>query len=160
MEAGEYVPDDITIRMVTEWIGAPGQKEGFILDGFPRTTAQAEALDQAVESTGGIDRVMYIKVPEDELIRRLTGRLVCRDCQTPYHLDSAPPTLEGRCDRCGGELYQRDDDKREVVERRLEVYEQQTEPVIDHYRRTGRFVEIDGVGTTEEVERALIADAA
>ena len=160
MEAGEYVPDDITIRMVTEWIGASEQKEGFVLDGFPRTIAQAEALDQAVEGTGGIDRVIYIRVPRDELIRRLTGRLVCRGCQTPYHIDSAPPTVEGKCDRCGGELYQRDDDKRKVVERRLEIYEQETELVIDYYRKSGKFAEIDGVGTTEEVERALIADAA
>ena len=160
MEAGEYVPDDITIRMVTEWIGAPEQEAGFVLDGFPRTIGQAEALDGAVEGAGGIDRVVNIRVPRDELIRRLTGRLVCRACQTPYHVDSAPPSVEGKCDRCGGELYQRDDDKRDVVERRLEVYRQETELVIEYYRKMGNFAEIDGVGTTEEVGQALIADAA
>lgn len=160
MEAGEYVPDDITIRMVMEWISAPSQAKGFVLDGFPRTSAQAEALDRGVASLGGIDHVLYMAVPRDELVRRLTGRLVCRVCQSPYHVDSAPPEVEGECDRCDGELYQRPDDGREVVERRLQVYEKETEPVIDYYRRTGKFASIDATGTTEEVEQALTAATA
>ena len=160
MEAGEYVPDDITIQMVMEWVSAPSQGKGFVLDGFPRTTGQAEALDRGVVSLGGIDHVLYMAVPRDELVRRLTGRLVCRVCQSPYHVDSAPPEVEGECDRCDGELYQRPDDGREVVERRLQVYEKETEPVIDYYRRTGKFASIDATGTTEEVERALNAATA
>ena len=160
MEAGEYVPDDITIRMVMEWVSAPPQAKGFVLDGFPRTSAQAEALDRGVASLGGIDHVLYMAVPRDELVRRLTGRLVCRVCQSPYHVDSAPPEVEGECDRCDGELYQRPDDGREVVERRLQVYEKETEPVIDYYRRTGKFASIDATGTTEEVEQALTAATA
>ena len=95
MEAGEYVPDDITIQMVMEWVNAPSQAGGFVLDGFPRTSGQAEALDRGVASLGGIDQVVYMAVPRDELMRRLTGRLVCRGCQTPYHIDSAPPAVEG-----------------------------------------------------------------
>jgi adenylate kinase len=160
MEAGEYVPDDITIQMVMEWVNAPSQAGGFVLDGFPRTSGQAEALDRGAASLGGIDQVVYMAVPRDELMRRLTGRLVCRGCQTPYHIDSAPPAVEGKCDRCGGELYQRKDDGRDVVERRLQVYEQETEPVIDYYRRTGKFTSIDATGTTEEVKQALAAATA
>ena len=160
MEAGEYVPDDITIRMVMEWVRAPSQTNGFVLDGFPRTSAQAEALDRGVASLGGIDHVLYMAVPRDELVRRLTGRLVCRSCQSPYHVASAPPEVDGKCDLCGGELYERADDGRDVVERRLQVYERETEPVIDYYRGTGKFANIDATGTTEEVERALTAATA
>ena len=160
MEAGEYVPDDITIQMVMEWVSAPSQAKGFVLDGFPRTSGQAEALDLGVTSLGGIDQVVYMAVPLEELVRRLTGRQVCRSCQSPYHVESAPPAVEGQCDRCGGELYERQDDGRDVVERRLQVYERETEPVIDYYRRTGKFASIDATGTTEEVEQALAAATA
>ena len=160
MEAGEYVPDDITIRMVMEWVSAPSQAKGFVLDGFPRTGGQAEALDRGASSLGGIDQVIYMSVPRDELVRRLTGRLVCRGCQLPYHVDSAPPAADGECDRCGGELYQRKDDGRDVVERRLEVYEQETEPVIDYYRLTGKLTNVDAAGTTDEVEQSLAAATA
>ena len=155
MEKGEYVPDEVTIGMVMEWIDAPEQSAGFVLDGFPRTLAQAEALDKGVAEAGGIDRVIYIRVARDELIRRLTGRLVCPKCQTPYHAVSAPPTVEGECDHCGEELYQREDDRPEVLGHRLKVYERETAPVIEYYRRSANLKEIDGEGTTEEVERAL-----
>ncbi len=160
MEAGEYVPDDITIQMVMEWVSAPSQAKGFVLDGFPRTSGQAEALDLGVTSLGGIDQVVYMAVPREELVRRLTGRQICRSCQSPHHVESAPPAVEGQCDRCGGELYERQDDGRDVVERRLQVYERETEPVIDYYRRTGKFASIDATGTTEEVEQALAAATA
>lgn len=159
MEKGEYVPDEVTIGMVMEWIDAPEQSAGFVLDGFPRTLAQAEALDKRVADAGGIDRVIYIRVSQGELIRRLTGRLVCRGCQTPYHSVSAPPTIEGECNHCGGELYQREDDRPEVVGHRLKVYERETAPVIEYYRGSGNLEEIDGEGTTEEVERALTVAA-
>lgn len=159
MEKGEYVPDEVTNGMVMEWIDAPEQSAGFVLDGFPRTLIQAEALEKWVEDAGGIDRVIYIKVSRDELIRRLAGRLVCRGCQTPYHAVSAPSTVEGECDHCGGELYQREDDRPEVVGHRLEVYGRETAPVIEYYRGSGNLEEIDGEGTTEEVGRALtVAD--
>ncbi len=160
MKVGEYVPDDVTVRMVMEWIVAPEQAEGFVLDGFPRTIGQAEALDREAEGIGGIDRVIYMEVPRGELVARLTGRQVCRGCQSPYHVGFAPPAVRDVCDRCGGELYQRDDDKIGVVERRLGVYDQETGPVIDHYRRAGKLIGVDGTGTADDVERALSAATA
>ena len=115
MERGVLVPDDVTIKMVMAWIKAPEQVKGFVLDGFPRTLVQANALDREMEGASPIDRVLYIGVSEDELNRRLTGRLICRDCQTPYHRHSSPPKSPDRCNNCGGGLYQREDDKEEAV---------------------------------------------
>ena len=157
MERGVYVPDDVTIGMVREWIDAPEQRRGFVLDGFPRTLAQAEALDTQLESNGGVDRAVYIKLDQEELVRRLSGRLVCRGCQRPYHHESSPPEEPGACDDCGGELYQRDDDRPEVVKTRIEVYLRETEPVVEHYRATGKLREVDGGGSIEEVGQALTA---
>ena len=111
MERGALVPDDITIKMVMEWVNAGQEESGFLLDGFPRTLAQAEALEEALAPTGGIDKTLHITVPMEELVRRLSGRAICRSCQTPYHSESAPPKEPGRCDRCGGDLYTRDDDQ-------------------------------------------------
>ena len=107
MEKGALVPDEITVRMILERISAPDSEGGFVLDGFPRTLEQAEALDRALSGRGeAIDKAVYIKVSNEELIRRLSGRWICRSCQAPYHTISSPPKVEGRCDRCGGELYQ------------------------------------------------------
>ena len=155
MERGVLVPDDVTIRMVMDWINVPGRERGFVLDGFPRTLAQAEALERELEDRGGIDKALYIRVAPDELERRLTGRLVCRGCQTPYHEDSSPPREAGTCDSCGGELYQRGDDKPEAVKKRIQVYADETEPLIEHYCRAGKLEEIDGQGSIETVGRSL-----
>ena len=157
MNQGVYVPDDVTIKMVMEWINDPTHSAGFVLDGFPRTHAQAEALDAEMKSFGGVDRVVFIKVSEDELIRRLTGRLICRNCQTPYHLLFSPPATKGMCDKCGGELYQRDDDKADVVTTRIQIYNRETEPVVDYYRRSSILREVDGEQDVQDVGKAMNA---
>ena len=156
MDKGELVPDDVTIRLVMSWIDAPEQDGGFVLDGFPRTLPQAEALDSALEPSGGLDRVLYVNVAADELVRRLAGRFICPMCQTPYHLIASPPKIEGRCDFEGGVLYQRDDDKPEVVKNRLRVYFDETEPLVGHYRSSGVLREIDGKGTIDAVGAQLV----
>ena len=155
MDRGDLVPDDVTIRLVMSWISAPEQSGGFVLDGFPRTLPQAEALDSALEP-GGIDRVLYVNVAEDELVRRLDGRFICRNCQAPYHAITSPPKEEGKCDDCGGELYQRDDDKADVVKNRLDVYFEETEPLVGHYSRSGVLREINGEGTVDAVGAFLL----
>ena len=155
MERGVYVPDDVTIGMITEWINDPDHAAGFVLDGFPRTQAQAQALDEALSDRGGIDHVVFIRVSDDELVRRLGGRVICTECQRPYNLNSSPPATVGKCDYCVGELYQRDDDKAEVVARRIEVYNQETEPVVDYYRQAGSLSEVDGEQPVDEVATAL-----
>lgn len=159
MERGVLVPDDVTIGMMMEWINAPEQARGFVLDGFPRTLAQAEALDEALADEGGADRILNIKISVDELVRRLSGRSICRQCQRPYHQEFSPPREAGTCDRCGGELYQRDDDKPEAVKIRIKVYLEESEPLVGYYRKTGRLKEVNGEDTIEHVGRALLAAA-
>ena len=153
VEKGLLVPDEIVIKMVLERIA--GNKKGFILDGFPRTIEQARALDQAL-ANGGVDWAVYIKVSREELIRRLGGRWICRQCQRPYHMVSSPPKVSGKCDVCGGELYQRPDDTVETVEKRLEVYFDQTAPLVDYYKEKGKLLEIDGEKSIEEVAQQLM----
>jgi len=160
MDRGDLVPDDVTIAMVRERLRQPDCKQGAILDGFPRTLAQAEGLDRILAEMGRkLDGVLYIAVPDEELVRRLSGRWICRQCQTPYHILFSPPAKEGVCDLCGGELYQRDDDKPETVRARLRVYHQQTAPLIDYYRQAGLLVEVDGTGDIETVSAALLEAA-
>jgi adenylate kinase len=157
MDQGKLVPDEITVAMLLERIAAPDCREGVIFDGFPRTLAQAEALDKALtKQTKTIDKVVYIKVAEEELLTRLSGRWICRQCQTPYHEVTSPPKIKGKCDRCGGELYQRDDDKPATIKERLKVFFAQTAPLIDYYTRTGQLVEVKGVGPIEEVRKAIL----
>ena len=156
MDRGALVPDDVTIRLIMSWISAPDQSGGFVLDGFPRTLPQAEALDSALEPSGGLDRVLYVNVAEDELVRRLAGRFICRICQMPYHEITSPPMKRGECDDCDGELYQRDDDKAEVVKRRLQVYFEETQPLVGHYRSSGVLREVDGEGTVDDVGNLLV----
>ena len=158
MERGDLVPDDVTIRMVMEWVEAHEREGGFLLDGFPRTLAQAEALDRGMVESGGIDRALYINVNTEELFRRLAGRWICRSCQTPYHEQSSPPSVAGKCDRCGGDIYQRDDDNAEAVQKRLGVFFKETEPLVQFYRETGILREVDGVGTVDGVG-AMLLDA-
>ncbi len=157
MERGMLVPDEITIRMVMERMSAPDCETGVILDGFPRNLEQAAALDKALlEQAKAIDKVIYIKVAEEELLQRLSGRWICRNCQTPYHATTAPPRVWGKCDRCGGELYQRPDDTVETVKERLKVYFSQTAPLIDYYSQGGKLLEVNGGGDVDEVSRRII----
>ena len=156
MERGALVPDDVTIRMVIDWISAPEQSRGFVLDGFPRTLGQAEALERELRGGGGIDKVLYIRVSEEKLTRRLLGRLICRECQTPYHRGSLDPEAVGRCDRCGGELYQREDDKPAAVKNRITVYMDQTAPLVQYYQQACKLVQIDGEDSIEGVGHSLL----
>src|SRR4030042_976015 len=157
MEKGLLVPYEITIQMLSERITSPESSQGFILDGFPRTLEQAQALDKALAGEDkAIDKVVYIKVSNQELLRRLSGRWICRQCQTPYHLVSSPPRVAGKCDHCGGKLYQRPDDTRETAEKRLEGYFTQTVPLIDYYQQKGELVEINGEQGIEEVGKELL----
>ncbi len=157
MDKGVYVPDDVTIKMVMEWVDSPDHREGFVLDGFPRTEAQAEALDRELGPDGGLDNVLYISVSREELTKRLGGRLLCSRCQTPYHSQYTPPARPGVCNKCDGDLFQREDDKPEVVAKRIEVYIEETEPVIRYYEQAGKLAKVDGETTIEEVEKALLA---
>ncbi|MEW6306921.1 MAG: adenylate kinase [Verrucomicrobiota bacterium] len=157
MNRGELVPDEITETMVKERLALPDAQGGFILDGFPRTLPQAAALDEILT---GLHRrlagVIYINVSDDEIVARLSGRLICRQCQNPYHVRFKPPAKPGKCDACGGELYQRDDDNPNTVRARLRTFHAQTEPLIDFYRRAGLLVEIPGEGDVNGVAaRAL-----
>jgi len=157
MEKGMLAPDEITIRMVLERLSAPDCESGVVFDGFPRNLEQARALDEALaKQAKAIDRVIYIKVAEEELLKRLSRRWVCRNCQTPYHTIDSPPRVWGKCDQCGGELYQRPDDTDETVKKRLQVYFAQTAPLIDFYTQAGRLIEVNGEGGIDEVGRRII----
>jgi len=157
MEKGMLVPDEITIQMVLERISAPDCEPGVIFDGFPRTLQQAEALDKALAEQGkAIDKVVYIKVPEKELLERLSGRWICRQCQAPYHAVNSPPKVWGKCDQCGGELYQRADDTIKTVKNRLKVYFTETAPLIDYYTQAGKLLEIEGEGGVDEVKGRIV----
>ena len=158
MDKGQLVPDEITIQMVLERLAAPNCAGGAILDGFPRNLAQAKALDKAlVERSQAIDKVVYIAVSEAELLKRLGGRWICRQCQAPYHEVYSPPKVAGKCDRCGGELYQRADDNTETIKQRLKVYFAETSPLIDYYTGSGKLLEIDGEGGAAEVNKRIVA---
>jgi adenylate kinase len=155
-ESGGLVPDEITIGMLLSRLDAPDCAGGCLFDGFPRTLAQAAALDTALNAKDGeIDRVLYIEVPEEELISRVSGRRSCRTCGAVYHELTSPPEKLGVCDRCGGELYQRDDDKEEVVRNRLLVNQEQIEQLLAHYRKQGKLQVVDGNRDIESVNRDL-----
>ena len=156
MERGILVPDDVSIEMVMEWVDSHQHAGGFLLDGFPRTLAQAKALDAALAVNEGIDKVFYIRVQEEELTRRLNGRLICKGCQVPYHTEKAPPKRVGMCNLCNSELYQRDDDKPEAVRKRIQVYIDETEPLVEYYRSVNILQEVDGDNSIEEVSRSLV----
>ena len=153
MNRGALVPDEVVIGIILNKALEFGPEQGFILDGFPRTTQQARALAKTLaEKSRGLDKVVHISVPEEELVRRLGGRFVCRRCQAPDNLEGAaanPPP----CGQCGGELYQREDDRSEAVQRRITVYQQETAPVLDFYREGGLLAEISGVGPVAEINR-------
>lgn len=158
MDRGDLVPDDVTIAMVRDRLSRPDCAKGAILDGYPRTPAQATALNAMLKDLGGmVDVVPYIRVDEEELVRRLSGRWTCKARGHIYHEVSHPPKVRGICDIDGSELYQREDDKRETVQRRIHVYFEQTAPLIDHYRKEGSLMEVDGAQSIEAVTRDLFA---
>lgn len=157
MTAGKLVPDGLVIEMMRERLARPDSANGFILDGFPRTTGQAEALQKTIASNGSrIDHVVSLEVDPAEIVRRLSGRRQCRGCGENFHLSLHPPRKEGRCDRCGGELIQRDDDREEVIRRRLEVYQKETSPLIAYYGERGILRSIKGTGSIEEIFREIV----
>jgi adenylate kinase len=156
MDRGALVPDEVIIGMIAERLRQPDARNGFLLDGFPRTQAQAEGLERLLGDLGRpLERVVYFDVAEPELIRRLTGRRICRACQTAFHLVSAPPRKAGLCDACGGELYQREDDSEATVLNRLRVYARQTAPLLDWYRGKGLLTSVEGEGAIGGIRDAI-----
>lgn len=152
MDAGELVPDEVTINMVRDRLAEPDAGAGFLLDGFPRTTPQAAALDKLLVDLGTtLDLVLELVVDDDEVIRRLSGRRTCRGCGKVWHVEFDAPSQEGRCDRCGAELFQRDDDKPETIATRLREYADKTAPLVDYYGAQSKLVGIDATGPVEDV---------
>lgn len=153
MDAGQLVPDEITIDMVRDRLAEGDAGDGFLLDGFPRTVPQAVALDKllAADLGAGLDLVLELVVDDDEVIRRLSGRRTCRGCGKIWHVEFDPPSRDGVCDRCGSELFQRDDDKPETIAERLRVYARDTAPLVDYYGAQGKLVGIDATGPVEDV---------
>jgi adenylate kinase len=157
MDRGELVPDDVLVGVMEERLQEQDCRRGFILDGFPRTVPQAEALRAMLAShQADLDHVAWIRVPTAELVKRLSGRRTCRNCGALFHVSFDPPKKEGVCDKCGGELFQRDDDREETIKARLKVYEEQTAPLSAFYGARSFLVEIDGVGTAKDVFRRLL----
>jgi adenylate kinase len=158
MDKGELVPDEITIRMILERMDQPDCASGCLFDGFPRTSQQAKALDRALKEWGRtVDKAIYIEVPDEELVKRLSGRWLCRNCQTPYHTTNSPPRTPGKCDKCGGELYQRADDREETVKERINVFLAQTVPVLDYYEKQGKLVKVNGNLGVQRVARDIVS---
>jgi adenylate kinase len=158
MDKGELVPDEITIKMILERINQPGCASGCLFDGFPRTLHQAKVLDEALGEQGkSIDEAIYIEVPNEELVKRLSGRWLCRTCQTPYHLINSPPKTPGKCDKCGGKLYQRSDDREETVKDRLSIFFAQTVPILDYYKKQGKLIRVNGNLGMQGVAREIIS---
>jgi adenylate kinase len=158
MEAGALVPDDLVVRLVADRLSAPDVKSGVLLDGFPRTAAQAEALAAFLVGIG--DRVkccLSLEVSDEALLPRLAGRRMCRNCGAGYHVSFSPPPADGRCGRCGGEIFQRDDDREEIIKNRLEVFHRETNPLTHWYEEHGLLKTIDGEGPIEEVTRRIFA---
>ena len=156
MDAGNYVPDELTIRLVLARLNKPDALTGFILDGFPRTEPQAEALDRDLKSEGrGLDLALYINVPGTIITQRLQGRIICPQCHAIYNVVTHPPKLDLTCDVCGHTLEKRTDETPEVIGTRLEIYEQQTAPLVHYYKERGILREVDGTGTVREVEAGV-----
>ena len=153
MESGQLVPDELVIGIIKERMAQPDCAGGFILDGFPRTVAQAEALDQMGVA---IDRVIEIDVPDEAIVTRMSGRRVCEGCGASYHLTHNPPAAEGVCDKCGGKLVTRKDDDPKTVQQRLETYHRQTQPLVDYYQKAGKLRTIDGNQPLEEASAAIL----
>jgi adenylate kinase len=159
MDAGDLVPDEVTIGMVRDRLAEDDATKGFLLDGFPRTVPQAQVLDaMLLDMSTSLDIVLELVVDDDEVVRRLSGRRTCRQCNRVWHVDFEPTVVETVCDRCGGELYQRDDDREETIRHRLEVYAEQTAPLVGYYAEAGILVGIDATGPVDDVtDRAIRA---
>ncbi len=157
MEQGELVPDEVVDAMMEEWCERLAPERGALFDGFPRTMSQARFLDELLKQFGRtLDAVIYLKVPDDEIVRRLSGRYICRNCQEPYHLQNKPPQVYGVCDECGGELYHRPDDSTEMVNTRLRVFHRTTDPVLEYYAEANRLLIIPGEGSISDVDARLV----
>ena len=158
MDAGDLVPDEVTIAMVKDRISEPDASGGYLLDGFPRNVAQAKTLDAMLDEIGDhLDMVMELVVDDEEVVRRLAGRRTCRDCGQIWHIVFDPPADPEHCDRCNGALFQRDDDKEETIRHRLEVYNEQTAPIVDYYADRSILVGVDATGPVEDVTGRAIA---
>ena len=152
MDSGGLVPDSVVIGLVKERLAQDDCKKGYILDGFPRTTPQAEALDKVLgEMKSPLDTALSVDVDKNDLMKRLTGRRTCKNCQQMYNIYFTPPKSEGKCDKCGGELFQRDDDKEATIKNRLDVYEKSTAPLIDYYNKKGILKSVEGVGSIDDI---------
>lgn len=158
MDKGELVPDSVVIGLVKERLGQDDCNNGYILDGFPRNTSQAETLDTVLSDMGSpLDIALSVDVDKDVLMKRLTGRRTCKGCQQMYNIHFSPSRKDGVCDKCGGELYQRDDDKEETIKNRLDVYEKSTAPLIDYYGKKGILKSVEGVGNIDEIFNKVVS---
>ena len=158
MDRGELVPDSVTNEMVKDRLGNSDVINGFLLDGFPRNTNQAEVLDAIlIEKKMPLDAALELSIDNSEIVKRLSGRRTCRNCSATFHKDFEKPKVDGVCDKCSGELYQREDDKVEVITRRLEIYAQQTEPIISYYKNAGILKNISAIGDVSEITQKVIA---
>lgn len=158
MDKGGLVPDDLVLGMIAERLDRPDAQRGFILDGFPRNVAQAEALGRILNKRNeALDKVLAITLAEEEIVKRISGRRTCRACGSMYHVIFEPPRNNNKCDKCGGELYQREDDAEDTVRARLRVYETATKPLLDYYGRCGLLARIDGLGRPEEIEHRILS---
>jgi len=157
MDRGELVPDSVILDIVEERLSADDCHKGFLLDGFPRTVVQAEAFQTMLDRQNQVlDGAVSLRVPRQKLVARLSGRRTCRQCGAMYHVRFNPPKKEGVCDQCGGDLYQRADDREETIEARMEVYDRESAPLLEHFRRKGLLREVDGSKTTDEVFREIL----
>jgi adenylate kinase len=157
MDRGQLVPDEFVLKLISERFRKKDARSGFILDGFPRNVSQAEALGARLDRAGlKLDKVVAVMLRDEEILERITGRRTCRKCAAMYHVVFEPPAKPGVCDKCGGELYQRDDDSEDTVRERIKVYHAMTQPLLDYYKRLGLLAEVDGKGRPEEVEKRIL----
>ncbi|HWJ40548.1 MAG TPA: adenylate kinase [Candidatus Limnocylindrales bacterium] len=158
MDRGQLVPDELVLKLIAERLRKKDAHKGFILDGFPRNVSQAEALGKGLDKAGlKLDKAVAVIVPDEEIVKRISGRRTCAKCNAMYHVAFEPPAKPGVCDKCGGELYQREDDAEETVRERLKVFAEATRPLLDHYGQLGLLAQVDGVGRTDEVEKRILA---
>jgi len=158
MDKGSLVPDELVLKLIDSRLDQPDAKRGWILDGFPRSVPQAEALAGMLQQRGEtISKVVAINVPDDELVKRISGRRTCRNCNEMYQVSFDPPAKPGLCNKCGGELYQREDDKEDTVRHRLQVYNNETRPLLDYYGKAGLLSQVDGIGRPEEILNRILA---
>jgi adenylate kinase len=158
MDRGQLVPDELVLKLIAERLKNKDARKGFILDGFPRNVSQAEALGKGLDRVGlKLDKAVAVIVPDEEIVKRISGRRTCAKCNAMYHVAFEPPAKPGVCDKCGGELYQREDDAEETVRERLKVFAEATRPLLDYYGRQGVLAQVDGVGPTDEVEKRILS---